>query len=185
MRPQGVALEHHAHVAPVRRQVRHITAARQDAAFVRIVQSGHGAQQRGLAASGRSQKKEDFPGGDFHADAVQHRVVPEPLGQVFDRDGHRHVGLSFRNFFHTVEKFSTLWKKVFHSVENFSPGRKPPLNERGECSLPYALSSARRRFQISSIWASVQSFILRPLDTISFSTMRKRRENLALVSSRA
>ena len=90
VRPQRVALEHHAHVAPVRRQMRHVALPGEDAAAVGLVQPRHGPQQRGLSAPGRPQQEKQFAGIDLQIDAVQHRFRPEPLGQFLDRDGYRH-----------------------------------------------------------------------------------------------
>ncbi len=51
VRPQRVALEHHADVAAPRRQRRHVAVADQDAARARRAEAGDQPQQRGLAAS--------------------------------------------------------------------------------------------------------------------------------------
>ena len=96
VRPEGIALEDHAHVAPVRRQMRHVAVAGQDAAFLRLVEARHGAQERRLAAARRSEQEKQLAGFDAQIDAGQHRLGSEPLRQFFDRDGHRHGGHSFR-----------------------------------------------------------------------------------------
>ena len=72
VREQRVALEHRVHRALVRLLVGDVLAADQDAAGRRLLEPGHQAQRRGLAAAGRAEQGEERPGRD-------HQV------QVFDR----------------------------------------------------------------------------------------------------
>ncbi len=57
MREQAVGLEHHAHVAPVRRQIGDVAIIQQDPAGIQALQPGQGAQRRGLAAARRAQHR--------------------------------------------------------------------------------------------------------------------------------
>ena len=74
MRPQRIGLEHHADVAFLRRQRPAGTAddgvAELHDAAVGHLESGHQPQQRGLAAAGRPEQREELAVGDVEAHAL-------------------------------------------------------------------------------------------------------------------
>ena len=84
VREQRVALEHHAHRAPLRRAVGEILAVEQDATAVGHVEAGDHAQQRGLAATRRTEKGEELAGLDADADVVDRGEIAETAGDVLD-----------------------------------------------------------------------------------------------------
>ena len=60
MRPQGVALEHHARVPPVWWNSGDIVVPEENFALIGDVKPGDGAEERGLATAAGSQEKEDL-----------------------------------------------------------------------------------------------------------------------------
>ncbi len=62
-----IVLEHHAGVAPVRRQRVDALGAEQDAAAVERAEPRHHAQERSLAAAGRPQQREELAVADRRA----------------------------------------------------------------------------------------------------------------------
>src|SRR3546814_13849438 len=74
MREDGVALEHHVHWAPVRRDARHILSVDEDLAFARQFEAGDHAQQRRLAATRRAEQYEEFAGIDVEGDVVDREI---------------------------------------------------------------------------------------------------------------
>ena len=71
VREQGVVLEHHADVAPARRQVDHVAPIDQDAAGGRVDEPGDDPQRRRLAAAGRSQQREKLAVADIQIERLQ------------------------------------------------------------------------------------------------------------------
>ena len=76
MRKQRVALEHHVDRPPVRRHAGQILAVEQDAARVRRLEAGEHAQQRGLAAAGRPEQREELALDRCRATAARPPVTP-------------------------------------------------------------------------------------------------------------
>ena len=70
MREQRVGLEHQVDRPLVRRQRRDVAAVEQDAPVARRLEAGEHAQQRGLAAAGRAEQREELVLADVERDAV-------------------------------------------------------------------------------------------------------------------
>ena len=93
MRPQSVALEHHAGVAAIRRQVRHVLVIESNTTGRGLDEARKHPQQRGLPASRWAQKKEQIPGFDLEIDSVDCGRLAEPLGDSLDADA-RHIHMT-------------------------------------------------------------------------------------------
>ena len=91
VRPQRVALEHHCCVALVRRQRGDVLVCEKDASGIWRVKTGDSAKQSRLSASTRTEQKKDLSRFDGEGNAVQRGVLPEPLHQVFNRNGYHRV----------------------------------------------------------------------------------------------
>ncbi len=63
-----------------------IPAVDQDIALVRRQESGNAAQQRGLAAAGRAQQRQDLPFLRDERAAVEHGEAREALDRIADRN---------------------------------------------------------------------------------------------------
>ena len=87
VRPEGVALEHHARVALVRRDMGHIVLVEKNAPLLGHVKSGDVAEQGGLAAAARAEQEKELAFLDAQIDPVQGRHLAEFFGQIFDGDG--------------------------------------------------------------------------------------------------
>ena len=72
MGKERVVLKYHAHVATVRRPRRDVFAVEPHCAGVGRKQARHDAQQRGLAATGRSEQRDELAALDAEVDAVEH-----------------------------------------------------------------------------------------------------------------
>ena len=70
MAEQRVVLEHEAHAAIARRNMRDIAAVQGDAAVIDAREPGDGAQQRALAAAAGSQQHEKFAIADIDGDII-------------------------------------------------------------------------------------------------------------------
>ena len=82
MREQRVALEHHVDRPPVRRHAGDVLAVEQDAALVGRLEAGEHAQQRGLAAAGRAEQREELALVDVERHAVDGGEAAEALGDA-------------------------------------------------------------------------------------------------------
>ena len=91
MRKQRVVLEHHVDRAQMRRHLRDVLAAEQDAALVRRLETGEHAQQRGLAAAARAEQRKKLPGADIQRQPVHRAEIAERLADPLDAQ-QRHVG---------------------------------------------------------------------------------------------
>src|SRR5215208_4643273 len=93
VREQGVGLEHDAEVALRRRGARHVAPGDPDPALVLRVEAGDGAQERGLAAAGRSEEAHELAAPDLEIDRLQGGEGAEALPQALDAQkrllGHR------------------------------------------------------------------------------------------------
>jgi hypothetical protein len=88
VREQRVVLEHHADLAALDRQARHVVAAEQDAAAgVRRVEAGDQAQRRRLAAAGRAEQHERLAGADRQVERFEHARAAEGLRAAGQGDG--------------------------------------------------------------------------------------------------
>jgi len=87
VRPEGVVLEHHAAVAPVRRAAGGVGVAEEDPTAVRRIEPRDDTQQRRLAATRRTQKKKQFPRLDRQRHVVHRHDPPEPLRHMFQPQG--------------------------------------------------------------------------------------------------
>jgi hypothetical protein len=92
VRKQRVGLEHHVHGPLVRRHARHVLAVDQNAAGTRCFEAAEHAQQRGLAAAGRSQQAENLALIDLQADVIDRLEIAERFGDAFDL----HIGAGGR-----------------------------------------------------------------------------------------
>ena len=79
MRKQRVALEHHVDRPAVRRHGGDVLAVEQDAPLVRPLEAGKHAKQRGLAAAGRPEQREELAFVDVEREPVDRDHVAEPL----------------------------------------------------------------------------------------------------------
>src|SRR5438045_3970399 len=71
VRKDRVVLVHHADVTPVRRHVVDPRTVEEDLAAILLVESGDGTEQRGLAATGRTEQREELPRLDRELDIVE------------------------------------------------------------------------------------------------------------------
>ena len=79
IREQRVRLEHHAHVALARRDVRDVFAVDDDATLVGPVEARHEAKRRCLAAAGRAEEREKLALAELHFDSVER---PDAAGEL-------------------------------------------------------------------------------------------------------
>ena len=82
----GVVLEHHADVAPVRRQRVDALLTDADLAGIELGEAGDHAQQRGLAAAGGTQQGEELAVLDSERDIANGCDRSEGPADAFDRD---------------------------------------------------------------------------------------------------
>jgi hypothetical protein len=83
-----VVLEHEAHVALLRGQVRGLDPLDVHRALVGRLEAGDDPQQCGLAATRRPEERGELPGGNAQRDVLQGDEVAEPLADVLDLDAH-------------------------------------------------------------------------------------------------
>src|SRR5215831_15799380 len=84
MRKKRVALKHHVHRATMWRHAGKIPAVEQDASLLRIFESGESAQQRGLAAAGGPEEREELALVNIERDGLERRHCVEPLAHGFE-----------------------------------------------------------------------------------------------------
>ena len=84
MRKQRVALKHHVDRPPIRRHRRQIDTVEQNAAGIRPLETGNQAQQRGLAATRRSEQGEEFAFINIKRELIDDGGAAEALGQRLD-----------------------------------------------------------------------------------------------------
>src|SRR6202042_1982407 len=81
---QCVVLEHHIDQAPVRRHGREIDAVEQDAAGVRLLETGDQAQQRSLAAAGWPEQRKELALIDVEGELIDRGAAAEALAQILN-----------------------------------------------------------------------------------------------------
>jgi hypothetical protein len=94
VRPQRIALEHHADVARPGRKLGDVAPTDQDASGRRRAEAGDQAQQRGLAGTGRPQEGEELARRDGERHVVEHRRRVVGEADVIDHDLARHQNTS-------------------------------------------------------------------------------------------
>src|SRR6185369_11370640 len=110
MRKQGVVLEHHSHVALVRRHMGDIDPTDLDDAFGRRLEAGDHAQRRRLAAAGGPQQREEFSFLNAHVDGIDGaRAAVIGLGDADNVD----TGAHARKMRLTRESISSL-RALYH-----------------------------------------------------------------------
>src|SRR4051812_12309377 len=82
VREQRVRLEHHAHVALRRRDVRDVLAVDDDPAAVGSIEAGDEPQRRRLAAARRAEQREELALAELHLDPVERLDGAEVAVQV-------------------------------------------------------------------------------------------------------
>ena len=86
MRENGVVLEHHADIALIGRNgIDQLVTEIKLAALDGVKARDH-AKQRGLAAAGRTQQREELPLLDVQRDAFQGNEIPVLFDRVLDDD---------------------------------------------------------------------------------------------------
>jgi hypothetical protein len=70
VRVERVVLEHHRDVAVLRRDVRDVAVADEDAARVDLFEAREHAEGRGLATAGGTDENEEFPVADLEVELV-------------------------------------------------------------------------------------------------------------------
>ncbi len=91
MREEGEILEDRIDRAAVCRNVKHAPAVKGDVAGGGPVEAAYELQERALAATGRSEQREEFPGADGQIDAAKAGDRAEHARDTLDVDGDRHV----------------------------------------------------------------------------------------------
>ena len=91
---ERVVLKHHAHVAAVRRTRRDVLTVEPHRAGVGRKQARHDAQQRGLAATGRPEQRDELAALDAEVDAVEHPRAGKGFRGAGDGQEIRHSQLS-------------------------------------------------------------------------------------------
>ncbi|MNN84692.1 hypothetical protein D3C81_2018850 [compost metagenome] len=89
-------LEHETGAPRLHAQAGGVFAIKQDAALLGLLQPGDGAQQGGLARTGRPQQCEQFAAADIQADAIECGERAEALAQLLDADVHRFTSMAMR-----------------------------------------------------------------------------------------
>ena len=84
VREQRVALEHHAGIAPPRRQVRDVAPAEADRAAGRLDEAGDHAQRRRLAAAGGAEQHHELAVRDIESDVAHGADVAVALGEAIE-----------------------------------------------------------------------------------------------------
>ncbi len=87
VREQGVALEHHADVALVRRQAGHRAAVEQDLAAGRVLEAGDHVERRGLARAGGAEEGQELALAHVERHVMDGGEVAIALVQVGQPDG--------------------------------------------------------------------------------------------------
>ena len=86
VRKEGKALEHHADAPPEGRQMSDVPVADSDLARVRSGEARNDSKGRGLAASARSEQRDELPGGHVERQGPERLHVPESLADVSQRN---------------------------------------------------------------------------------------------------
>ena len=81
-------LEHEADLALAHVAVGGVLSIEQDAALVGVFEAGDDPEQRGLAAAGRAQQRDQLARREVQRDAVERDEAAEGLADVLDFDAH-------------------------------------------------------------------------------------------------
>ena len=93
VREQRIGLEHHVGRPPIGRHAREILAVEQDVAGIRPLETGDHPQQRGLAAPGRSEQREELAGINVERQPIDGGESAEALGQTIDTQQRTRIAL--------------------------------------------------------------------------------------------
>ena len=81
----------------MRQHRRDVAAVEQDAAFIRRLETGKHAQQRGLAAAGRAKQRKELAGADIERDVIDRAETAEFFCDTLDaQQRHIRLGLGLR-----------------------------------------------------------------------------------------
>src|SRR5690606_16102773 len=108
--PEGVALEHHPGLAPVRRQAGDLVLVEVNGARVGEMQTGDGAQQGCLAAAGGAEEEKKLPGRDVEVEMIEGDDVAEAFHKAADAD--RYHGRSGCNRIRRSGQENIKWSQV-------------------------------------------------------------------------
>ena len=86
VREERVALEDGVRRPLVRRQLGHVVIVDQDLPGIRLLEPGHHAQRRRLAAAGRAEQREELAAGQFQVQVVDRDQLAEALRHALQRD---------------------------------------------------------------------------------------------------
>ena len=147
VRKDRVILEHHADVALVRGHIVDAVFAKVEIAALDGVKAGDHAQQRGLAAAGRSQQGEELALFNVQGHTVQRGKIAVALDSIFDDD--------------FVAHFSTSLHRAAAPPESPASCRQHrPYQKKGDTECPpisrntdYSSASMVRSFHFSTISA--------------------------------
>ncbi len=84
VRKQRIALKHHVDGTPMRRHRRKVDPVEQDTAAIRPLEARDQAQQRGLAAAGRTEQREELALIDVERKLIDRGEGAEAFAQAFD-----------------------------------------------------------------------------------------------------
>ncbi len=84
MREQRVILKHHVDGALMRQHMRDVAPVQEDATFIRRLEAGEHAEQRGLATAARTEQREKLPGRDIERQPVDSAERAEILDDALD-----------------------------------------------------------------------------------------------------
>jgi hypothetical protein len=84
VRKQRVALEHGTHRPVFGGAVREVVAVQENAPAIRQVEAGDHPQQRGLAATGGAEQREEFACLDREVDAIDGREIAKTARDVLN-----------------------------------------------------------------------------------------------------
>ncbi len=86
VREERVVLEHRVHIALVRRNTLHVLTTDPNVSGIGLLEPGQHAQRGGLAATRRSEQRQELTGLNAQADRVDRNHAAEALGEVLQFD---------------------------------------------------------------------------------------------------
>jgi hypothetical protein len=126
LRPKGVALEHHASLATMRRDLGDVFAVKGDAAFVGKMKTGNSPEEGGLAAAGRTEQKEELTPCDLEIDVVEGDEIAKAFHNSADGERDLVVARDSLAAFASVDKDFGPQGKRAASVRGEARPSKPP-----------------------------------------------------------